>query len=1169
MNFHFSRRRRILIVAMLAGFLILLTGGVGRAQTRRTPELRLSENEARQLRTEGDRYFESGKFSEALAAYLRVYANYRDTFEINQRIAWIYLNAEKGQWREALPYLRRAHHVNPADVGVLRDLARLTARARLFNESVPLYGQLVQMAPSVPDYLLEYARVLSAAGQDAEAVRYYNTILGQRPSDMQARLELGRLLGQQKDFTGAMTQYNYVLRFQPANLVARVRLAQIKAWIGQLQESLDDVENILKAHPEDFNARVVKAFDLLWLGQVRQAQQLFGQLAKENPADRDVQEGLKTAAEQQQAKVPAPPAPAPPKPAPPKSVQLAAQSEAEGRYSEAITYYRDYLAEFPDDSQAQYRLARVLAWDKQYAESESMLRDWTKKNPDDSQGHFQLGRVLAWEEKFQEAAEEYRKGLALSPQDPAAHLDLARVLAWAKDFPEAIDEYRTTLVLQPDSADAQGGLTQTLVWSGDFALASKELDVLRRKHPDDPQIQSLNQQIETLEVRRARAQGNFGPEVEQHFRSEVESDPSKVEARLLLADISLDRKDFPAAIKELRASADLKPDDDSIRLKLARVLSWNREFPESVRLYREWLSKHPGDQEVELQVARILSWGGNYDASIAEYHKLLAKNPKNKDTLLGLASVLSWSGRNDEALRQYDAVLQQDPKNFDALLGKGRLFSYQSHWRESREALDTALSIRPEDPAALATKARTLLWSGSPARARQILSAVRAENPADVSVLISLASAENALQRPDRALRLLDEAAQAQPNNRDVQTLREQIEANLRPELQLGWGYTRDTETLNIWRYRALDFRFNLHPRIRQFLTVDVLPTSGRANVFGYPVFTPSGTIFARRVPIDPFIPSPTLLSASDFPEGVLRPGNVRIRQNAVQFQTGATMQVNRWFSWTAGAGFVELRHGSPDLDSTGFPSTRTRFIYTASPTFYLGRHWQFSLGSSREYWTYTPRSISETVHVDVLSASVTWLPDLWTRIALSYNRQQVSPPFLIPTVPVFNADFTQIIGTFEGRTFRLHGNGGNLTATRTLFRREKFNFEAGYTGRLFGYTHPSGLPGATFFTNAGVFTPRFYQRHAALVSSRLKLSRYLNWDFQGTAGAQQIGQGSDFSFSSTAGTGFDFRLSPSTTLRLGYDYFNAASAFQTLVTAGKAPAYHSNSVSVTLRFHF
>jgi len=1160
MNDVWVRALRFLMMILLS---VVFSSVAARAQGPTSGAVRLPDEQARQLRAEADRDYEHQNYPEALSKYLKLYPNFTNDSEINRRISQIYSARPKDEWRKAIPYLRKAHQLDRTNVDVIRDLAAVTSWAAMYQESIPLYRELIRRSPDVPAYRLHLARILSWAAQNTQAATEYNYYLSRSPSDLVARVELGRLLAQQKNYSGATDQYGYVLRMQPRNVSARFGLAQVLAWSGQLRPALTELAKVLAAQPRHFEARTLRAYVHAWLGELEQARKEFEALAKENPKRADVREGLKFVKDQEKALVAAPPTPAP---AQPTARDLAELAVAEQRYEEAIAHYREHLAKSPDDSDAQFRLAQVLSWNRQFDESVVLLRDLIAKNPNNIEPVAHLARVLSWSEKLPESIEQYRQALAVRPDDPALHVELARVLSWEKDYGGAHDEYRKAVSLQPENIEAQRGIVQVLIWNGDASAARSELIQLREKHPHDPGLATLEQQLIALETQQARS---APPEVgEKYFRALVEKDPTSVEAHVDLAAVYVRMSDYPRAIQELRSALQLKPEDDALlRLQLARVLSWNREYPESIELYREYVAKHPDDVVDHLQLARVLNWAKDVNASAAEYRELLKKDPGNKEARLELARVLTWTRQYPDALQQFDTLAQQDPKNVEARIGQGRIYSYQARWREALQAYDGALAQQPQNREALTGKAQALLWSGDPGAAREILRQLYSKDPNDATVLVSLASAENSLARPDRALDLLTQAERVAPDSADVRLLRGQIRTALSPELRLGGSYVRDSDALNTWRY-SLDFRFNLHPRIRQFLTVDFLPTSALAGLFGYAVATPAGLQFATRVPVDPSVPSPTLLDASDFPPGLLVPGGTRFTQSAAQFLAGGSMRLNRWFSWTAGAGAIQLRHGSADFDSLGFPSTRTRFIYTATPTFYIGSDWEISLTSSRQYWAYTPKAISQTTHVDEVSGTLTWRPGPRSRIALGYYHRQLSPRFEIPTLTIYDPTFTTLLGTFQGRTFKKIGNGATVSATRTVVKKERGELTLGYDAMAFGYNHPPGLSSPEFFVNPGIFTPSFYQRHAGLLQVVLKPSNKITWDLHGTAGVQQFRQGSDLALSSTAGTRLDFTLSSHVTLNVGYEYFNAASAVQAvIVRAGRA--YHSNYVTAGLHFRF
>ncbi len=1139
------------------------------AQKPQAPAEQTESADAAKLLATANALFDSQNYEEALSTYLKIYPKYRNDFDVNRRIGWLYVNGPKRNNRAAIPYLRRAYQINPNDTGALHELAQATAYAGLFSESIPLYEKwLPQASATTAEPLLEYARTLSWAGRTTDSIKSYQNYLDRKPSNAAARIELGRLLMEQKDFAGALEQYNYVLRFSPGNVPARVGKAQIMAYTGQVQDSLNEVNQALASSPKNFDGRVVKAYDLLWLGNLDESEKTFAELAKEKPGNPDVEAGLKEARKQilakQQAKgatAPAAKPAVPGAPAGPDALQLAEQSETQGDYPAAIAHYREYLKQSPDNSDARYRLARVLGWNKEYAESESLFRQLVEKYPQSADNLLGLARVLSWQEKYAEALGYYQKAADVHPDDAALRVEFARVLSYTKQYGPAADQYQAALRIDSGNADALSGLVQVLIWEDKLDAARTQLAALQQAHPDDPDIATLRTQIDTLEESRARSRAFSEGKAKEYLQSVVDRNPSDVNTRLQLADLYSDSREFPKAIEQLRAASDLKPGDENIRLQLARVLSWNHQYGDSEQIYQPYIASHPDNVNVKMEYARVLSWDKKYKESEGAYQDLVKAQPDNLAAQVEMARVMSWSKDYDGALKAYDEVLKRDPKNYDALIGKGRIYSYQSKWSESEAAYDAALAAKPNDRDALTGKAQTLLWSDKPAESRVLLTQLNSQKADDPVVLVSLASAENSLGRPDKALNILKHAEQVAPNDPDVASVRKAIRAGMRPELRLGWGYLRDNETLATWRY-TMDFRFNLTPRLRNFITINVMPSSARADFFGYPlVLSPAPGVFATRVPTEPGIPAPGVLGSLSFPAGVQVPGNDRFRQNAEQLMAGGEMRVNPWLSWNAGAGFIELRHGSQDF--SGFPATRTRFIYTASPTFRIGRRVQLVLGASRQYWAYTPKAIAEEIYVDEQSGTLVFNPTSRTRIALGGFHREVRPGFVVP-IPANPAQ------TF---LYKMHGNGATATFTQTVWRRERGFIELGYDGMAFGYTHPKGVgtPNAPveYLLNTGVFTPSFYQRHAAMFHSSYKVAHFLTWDLHGTAGEQQVKQGSGFSFSSTAGSRLDFNVSKKTVFSMGYDYFNAASAVQVLTPNRPAFAYHSSSASAGLTFTF
>lgn len=616
MNDVWVRAPRLLTMTLLS---VVFCVVAARPQGPTSPSGRLPDDQARQLRAEADHDYAQQNYPEALSKYLKVYPNFTNDFEINRRISQIYAARQKDESRKGIPYLRKAHQLDGSNVDVIRDLAAATSWAAMYPESISLYRDLIRRSPEILAYHLQLARVLSWGGQNAQAAPEYSYYVSRSPADLVARVELGRVLAQQKEYAGATEQYSYVLSKQPRNVQARFGLAQVLAWSGQLRPALAELVKVLAAQPRHFEARTLQAYVHAWLGELEHARRQFEALAKERPKSTDVREGLKFVREQEKALAAAPRTPTP---AQSTARDLAELAVADQKYEEAIAHYREHLAKSPDDSDAQFRLAQVLSWNRQFDESAVLLRNLIAKNPNNIEAVTHLARVLSWSKKLPESAEQYRRALAVHPDDPALHVELARVLSWDKDYVGAQDEYQKAVSLQPENVAAQGGIVQVLIWKGDASAARSALTQLAEKHPDDPGLASLEQQLLSLETVQARS---APPEVaEKYFSALVEKDPTSVQAHVDLAAVYSRMSDYPRTIKELRSALQLKPEDDApLRLQLAQVLSWNREYPESTALYREYVAKHPDDVVDQLQLARVLSWAKDFSASAVEYRKLL------------------------------------------------------------------------------------------------------------------------------------------------------------------------------------------------------------------------------------------------------------------------------------------------------------------------------------------------------------------------------------------------------------------------------------------------------------------------------------------------------------------------------------------------------------------
>jgi protein O-mannosyl-transferase len=98
------------------------------------------------------------------------------------------------------------------------------------------------------------------------------------------------------------------------------------------------------------------------------------------------------------------------------------------KFSEAVPFYRAYVAAHPDDAAAHRNYAMTLFNGGAAEAAASEARALLRLKPNDAAGHDLMGRILAEGGKFAEARAEFERAVQLDPNDEQARADLALLL---------------------------------------------------------------------------------------------------------------------------------------------------------------------------------------------------------------------------------------------------------------------------------------------------------------------------------------------------------------------------------------------------------------------------------------------------------------------------------------------------------------------------------------------------------------------------------------------------------------------------------------------------------------------------------------------------------------------------------------------------------------------
>jgi tetratricopeptide (TPR) repeat protein len=161
----------------------------------------------------------------------------------------------------------------------------------------------------------------------------------------------------------------------------------------------------------------------------------------------------------------------------------------EGKYDEAIPFYRRALSYSPGFPEAHFYLGH--AFDEQgkldEAIAEYQKAVWFK--PIEEQTHIRLGIALAKQQKLAEAITQYEAAIKVNPESATAHNDLAKLLHSQGQLDDAILHYSAALKFDPSLAQAHNNLGVLLLQKGKASEGIAQLREALRLKPGDAETQ--------------------------------------------------------------------------------------------------------------------------------------------------------------------------------------------------------------------------------------------------------------------------------------------------------------------------------------------------------------------------------------------------------------------------------------------------------------------------------------------------------------------------------------------------------------------------------------------------------------------------------------------------------------------------------------------------------
>jgi tetratricopeptide (TPR) repeat protein len=256
----------------------------------------------------------------------------------------------------------------------------------------------------------------------------------------------------------------------------------------------------------------------------------------------------------------------------------------------------------------------------------------------------------------------------------------------------------------------------------------------------------------------------------EDYRSAIKLQPKNVEALRGLGQLSLNKKDYKAAIgyfeQCLSSSTDEQKRSSNVQNSLASALMLNGEFRRAAEIYEEIGSKR-NDSTALIEGARCLLSAQKTEQAISVLNKVLKEQPKSVDALTVRAACYEQIFDKTQALNDLNQAVKIQPKAPAPVCARGAMFAHFKDFSAAASDFNKALALDPNFYEAYIERANSYLLQGDFNKCAEQLSAVAVMKGFHINSDFQLAQANlhNKQGEHQKCLDVLKGAALSDPLN--------------------------------------------------------------------------------------------------------------------------------------------------------------------------------------------------------------------------------------------------------------------------------------------------------------------------------------------------------------------------------------------------------------------
>lgn len=437
-------------------------------------------------------------------------------------------------------------------------------------------------------------------------------------------------------------------------------------------------------------------------------------------------------------------------------------AELRGEHAGAILEFQDALR-YSRSAAIYFALSRNYTYLGKHALAIEAGREAVRLSPDNVEYRRALADGLFTAFQLDSAAFQYEQIIARDSTDATAWYNLGRIYETRRPL-RALEVYEQMLARFGPEWNVLLQVTELYNKQGQYDKAAQ---ALLRMREIDPGNQALLRTLAQTYVKEEKYDDAL-----QAYASLLEMDSSNLEYLADVGSVHLLKRDYQTASGYFKPilAADSVALDVKIRIgqlyyeqveKDSSLIPLTRSIFDSIRV------DHPGDWRPYWFLGALASMTRDDSASARNFRRVTELASWNPDGWVGLA--LGYFGKNDfnQAARILEAGQKQVPKDFRLNFFLGVAYNRLGQTAEAATSLERALQINPDDFDAVAELA--MVYDGLKRHDDSdslYERALRMNSPQRHLALnnYAYALAERGIQL-DRALQMVTEALQSQPNN--------------------------------------------------------------------------------------------------------------------------------------------------------------------------------------------------------------------------------------------------------------------------------------------------------------------------------------------------------------------------------------------------------------------